>query len=697
MAVLEKIRVRMGVFISVVIGLALLSFLVDPSTLQSAIDSFSSKYDVGEMNGKSITYQAFQQKVDHYTSIQQILTGSSSLDEQATEMVQQRVWQDYMDEIVLFPAFAKAGVKLGSEELFDLTQGQEISPVLLQERIFLDENDNFSRERLVQFIQNMHSDPSGAAETYWNYLEDNMTQNQLYTKYLSMLSKSVVPTAVEIRRDIEENNITSMARFIMQPMGFALDTAIRVSNQEIKAYYDKNKFLYEQQASRDIEYVQFTVVPSLNDINRTEADAEKYLQEFAESTNLRVFLSRNSDRPFDPRYFKAGELSSFSPVLDSFAFKATLKDVLPLTHEGDVFFSARVTSTKMMPDSVFVEHILLAPDFGKLADSLVTVLNKGDKMEVLAAQHSILPANAGQKAGELGWMTSEMFAGTLDTCLLAPLNKAFSYTSEYGLHVFKVTQRTKLHKKVQLAIYEKIAIPGKETFQNYYNQASELAAKSDGKRALFTQTANEKNIPILPAYGIVPGARTVANINNARELSRWIFEAKKEAVSPVITIDNKYVVVAAIVGVHEKGYATFEDKKEEISVELRRQKQLDKMAETLKGQMQGVSDIDVLAEILGTSVSKQEGIAFGSFGMQQLDPAFIGAVVGSQQEGKLYGPVKGSIGVFAFTLEGRETGAFYTEDDAKQRQIQFSAQQGQMAIYALSRAAKVEDNRSKFY
>jgi len=696
MAVLEKIRVRMGVFISVVIGVALLSFLVDPSTLQSAIDSFSSKYDVGEMNGKSIGYQAFQQKVDRYTSIQQIITGSSSLDEQASDMVQQRAWQDYMDELVLFPAFKKAGVNLGEEELFDLTQGQEISPVLQQEAVFMDENNQFSRSRLVQFIQNMHSDPNGAAAIYWNYLESGMKQEQLYTKYLSLLSKSVVSTAVEIRRDMEENNVTSTARFIMQPMGFALDTAIRVSGQEIKAYYDKNKHLYEQQASRDIEYVQFTVVPSLLDINRIEAETEKYFREFAESDNLKVFLSRNSDRPFDSRYFKAGELSSISPVLDSFAFKAKMSDVLPITREGDAFFSARITSTRMMPDSAFVEHILLATG-SKVADSLVTVLNKGGNMEVLATAHSVLPANDGQKAGELGWMTSEMFGGVLDTCLLAPLNKAFSYTSAYGTHVFRITKRTQLYKKVQLALYEKTAVPGKETFQSFYNEASALAAKSDGKRALFTQAANEKNVPIMPAYGIVPGARTVANINNARELSRWIFEAKKDAVSPVITIDNKYVVVATVVGIHDKGFASVEEKKDEISVELRRQKQMEKMAETLKGQMQGISSIDALGETLGLSVSKQEGIAFGSYGMQQLDPSFIGAVVGAQEQGKLYGPIKGTIGIFAFTLDGRETGAFYTEEDAKQRHIQFSAQQGQMAIYALSRAAKVEDNRVNFY
>ncbi len=46
MAVLEKIRVKMGVFIHD-IAVALLSFIIDPGTLQSAVSMFSSKYDVG--------------------------------------------------------------------------------------------------------------------------------------------------------------------------------------------------------------------------------------------------------------------------------------------------------------------------------------------------------------------------------------------------------------------------------------------------------------------------------------------------------------------------------------------------------------------------------------------------------------------------------------------------------------------------
>ena len=48
MAVLEKIRVKFGILITVLVALALLSFIIDPQTLQSAFQMMSSDNKVGE-------------------------------------------------------------------------------------------------------------------------------------------------------------------------------------------------------------------------------------------------------------------------------------------------------------------------------------------------------------------------------------------------------------------------------------------------------------------------------------------------------------------------------------------------------------------------------------------------------------------------------------------------------------------------
>ena len=137
MAVLEKIRVKMGWLITILIAVALLSFVIDPSTLSSAMSMFSSKYDVGEIAGEGISYQEYQQKVDHFTQIYQITSGSTSSNEQTQELINNTVWQNEVTERVIMPAIAEAGITLGSEELYDLTQGNNISPVLLQDGAFV--------------------------------------------------------------------------------------------------------------------------------------------------------------------------------------------------------------------------------------------------------------------------------------------------------------------------------------------------------------------------------------------------------------------------------------------------------------------------------------------------------------------------------------------------------------------------------
>ena len=82
MAFLEKIRVKLGWFITAIIAIALLSFIIDPNTLASVFNSMSSKYDVGEINGKSISYTDFQNDVDRFSTISEMVNGSVKNDEQ---------------------------------------------------------------------------------------------------------------------------------------------------------------------------------------------------------------------------------------------------------------------------------------------------------------------------------------------------------------------------------------------------------------------------------------------------------------------------------------------------------------------------------------------------------------------------------------------------------------------------------------
>ena len=198
MAVLEKMRVKMGVFISVVIAIALLAFIVDPETLQNAISMFSSKYDVGEVNGKGISSQLFQKRIDYFQKIYQMTTGQTGSDEKTTEMINNSAWQNEMAQLVIIPNCEKAGLAVGDKELIDMSEGTDISPVIAREANFLGSDGMFDKNKLLQFIQQIPQDNSGNLKMYWDYLQENMTQDRMFNKYITLLQKSTIVNKAQI-------------------------------------------------------------------------------------------------------------------------------------------------------------------------------------------------------------------------------------------------------------------------------------------------------------------------------------------------------------------------------------------------------------------------------------------------------------------------------------------------------------------
>ena len=81
---------------------------------------------------------------------------------------------------------------------------------------------------------------------------------------------------------------------------------------------------------------------------------------------------------------------------------------------------------------------------------------------------------------------------------------------------------------------------------------------------------------------------------------------------------------------------------------------------------------------------------------QGLDPKFIGAA-SVAEEGKICGPVAGNIGVYVYKVTGRDTGAFFTEDDAKTRNAQMAQYASQMVVPTMADDAEVKDNRARFF
>ena len=660
MAVLETIRVKLGVFITVLIAVALLSFIIDPSTLQSVSSSMSSKYDVGEIDGKAISYTDFQADIDKFTAINEIMTGSSVQNEEQQISIRNAAWQSLIDKYLFIKNAKAAGLNVGDEEMVDIISGVIDSPVFTQNPTFCDENGVFSPAILNDFVSYISTDETGRLQLYWDYLVESALTQQFYDKYNSLFTLSNISNPLMVTNEIAANNNTFDVEFVMVPFGYTMDTTVVVTDAEIKKYYDNHKKFFAQQASRDIEYVVFEVQPSANDVAAANEALVKVYDEFAETENMKSFLLANSDRQFDSHWYRAGELNTVSTAVNDYAFGKN-SGVSEVISNGETFYAVRVMEEAMVPDSVYVKYV---PTASENVDSL---LNTVEPM----------------------WLTQ--IPGYEDVMTV----KKNGRINISGL-TFQVVDRTAPVAKKRVAILEKTAVPSKETVNHYYSQANTLATKAAGKYDKFQAACAEEGVYAHPVNRMLESASTLGSIDHTKEVTRWAFEAKVGQVSNIITVDNNYFIVAALKGIHKEGYAEVAEVAEQIRSVLYMEKAGANMAAEVSEKMAGKGSMEAIAEALNTTVSTKEGVAFSSLTSQGLDPKFIGAA-SVAEDGKICGPVVGSVGVYVYKVTGRDTGAFYTEDDAKAYDTQKALYTTQMLVSTMMEDAAVKDNRARFF
>ena len=694
MAVLQKLR-GWGIVLSLLVALPLLLFIIDPSQIMQTVQSVSSRNNVGKIGNKPVSYMDFQQDVDRFQNIAEIMTGNSASGEEAQKQARDAAWQDNIDRYLFVPAAEAAGIQVGKEEMLELTAGESVSPIMANNPYFVDETGAFSADRLRDFIDAVNSgnaDPRFSA--YWEYLQNAIKTGQFYTKYNALFTASNYENPLMLEKAIEGNNNTADVEFVMVPLGYAVDSTVVVSDKEIRDYYNAHKDLFKQQASRDIEYAVFEVVPSEQDIAAEGENFTKLYDEFAAAENVRAFLQRNSDRQWSDTYYKTGELNSVNRDIEAFV-SANNAGTSPIIQSGETFYAARIVETAQVPDSVYVRHIMLrGADAQHLADSLLGVVNKGNFSTLAALYSDDKGSNDGGELGNIGWLTQNYMIPGFESAITAKVGVPYQIKTQYGTHIVEVTKTTKPILKKKVAIFEKEALASKETFNTYYNKANRLATLSAGKIENYHAAIDSVGAYSHPQT-IFEATDTYGAIDHAKEVTRWAFDNKPGKVSNIITVDNNYFFVVAVKDAHQEGIAELKEVSEGIRNNLYSEKYAAKRAADIAGEIAGMTDLQAIAEKYGTTVSTQDNVAFAAMS-RSLDPKFVGAIAAAP-EGELCGPVAGTIGVYVFKVTGRETGSYYTEDDAKQYRAQMTNYTTQMLIPVMMQDADVEDHRARFF
>ena len=698
MAILQTLRTKFGLAVSIIVALGLLSFIVDPGQIQSAVQSMSSKYDVGEINGKSVSYTDFQEDIEHYTKLNEIMTGSSVSSEEEQNEVRNAAWQALLDKYLFVKKAKAAGITVGEEEMIDLTTGANPSPLIAQNGAFVDADGNYSPDALVEFVKSVGSDASGSLKLYWNYLQNTIFTQQYYQKYGALFTNSAYQNPLMLRKAIEENNNTTDVDFVMVPYPFTNDSTIVVSDSEIKNFYNTHKDFFKQTASRDIEYVVYEVVPSEEDIAEVNSAMSDLHEEFATTDNMKNFLLKNSDRALSSYWYKAGELSTINSEINDFVFSGE-GETSPIYSSGRTFYSARIMDSAMIPDSAYVKHILLVDaNAAALADSLVQVASQKDaNFSNLAAQYSADQSSAADgELGSIGWMTQNYMIPGFESVIEAETGKPFVLKTTYGTHVVLVSKKSAPVAKKQVAIFEKTAVPSNDTYNGIYAKANKFASIANGSYENYRAAVDSMGVYSHPMSRVSEATSAYGAIDNAKEVTRWIFDNKKGKVSDIITVNQNYFFITTVVGIHEEGYATVGEVASNIRQQLYMDKLGEKTAAEISEKIKGLNDIQAVADALGSTVSSQSGVTFAALGASQLDPKFIGAL-SVAPENVISGPVAGSIGVYVYQVKGRDTGSFYTEDDAQRYESQKNQYNTQMILPVMMNDADVKDNRARFF
>ncbi|HRU62855.1 MAG TPA: SurA N-terminal domain-containing protein, partial [Paludibacteraceae bacterium] len=215
MATLGKIRSK-GILLVVVVGLALLAFIIG-DFLNSSTSYFNkSREKVAQIAGENINIRQFSEAIEQMTQVYKIETGQTELNEDIISQIRASVWESLVNEIILNKEAKKLGLTVSPEELSDQLIGYNIHPLILQRRVFADENGQFSRSLLIQFLNSFDATPTSnemkqqidMAKNYWLFWEKNVKNSILQEKYNKLITSAVTANGVDAKMNYEARKFT---------------------------------------------------------------------------------------------------------------------------------------------------------------------------------------------------------------------------------------------------------------------------------------------------------------------------------------------------------------------------------------------------------------------------------------------------------------------------------------------------------
>lgn len=694
MAALQRIR-NHSVLLLVIVGLAMVAFIVGDLINSSSSIVQSHKDRVVTVNGEKITYEAYEaaraRKQDFFKAMQ-----GQELDNQAQQQINQQVYQEYITKQILTEACDKLGLAVNASEINDLVQGQNLSPVLTQ---YFGQQAPMVAATFVNLIANDGFEQAAQqtpffTEANWNEIENEVYLQRLVEKYTSLVAAAVTPNKLEAKDNFNGDNTECSFAYVKQYASAVADSLVTYSKDDVKNYYESTKRNYKLNADRvNINYINVALRPSAQDFAEAEADIKAIRDEFATTSDIEEMVNGNSAVPYVDAWMP---LTAFEGETKEFVENNAVGAVLePHRAEGDYFMMARIIDKTVGSDSIEMAVVFVAAE---QADSVAGVLGAASDATVALASYS-------NQQKFIGWMQDPQLMQSFGLELRDKIRSAaVGQTINHKLNeqmnaICKVTKKTAPVALAKVAIYVSEVYPSNRTRGEEYGKLNRFLATYKSVKQM-QDSARAEGFMMIPTT-IYSTAYNIGNVQDARKSVQFAFQNKKGDVSEIIESGDNLLVVA-VTGDVEKDYISLKDTnfvKQLAQFNVLPLKKIEKLAE----KMNAVTDKTLAgyaAAFDGASIDTAKFVNFN-----------LNSVMGLGSEPKVFeAALKANVGdvvtvagknavVALQVLSKNDKGLNYDEKArietvARGREY---AQVGNNAMTVLQNTADIKDNRINFY
>ena len=703
MGALGKIRNRSGLLLAV-IGFAMLAFILG-DFMQSKRSGSSGTFYVGEVLGENIHIQNFEKTVDIGIENWKTQNPGSVVTQGVIANVRTQAWNQLTRELIMEEEYSKLGLGISDDEWMERISGINVHPEVSKIQAFQDPNTGqFDRTKVLAYLQQVEQDQTGESIRNWLNFQDYLINVIRNSKYDKLIEKGTFINSEEAMISFNEGTQVSNYDYISVPFSSIDDSLVNISSKEVKKYYNENKDDYKQDLSRDIDYVVFSVVPTLDDDNATKESINNLVNDFGNYDDYLTMVRRNSDNTRVLFSFQSAEKLNSDSAFSALISEEKNTVIGPYKINPSTYRISKLVDVQRRPDSVQARHILISPTATKSLDSVKVVINNLKKRIESGQDFGFIAQNFSDdqtsaiKGGELGWFAEgQMVEIFNEVCFTSEIDDLNIIETQFGVHLVQVMNKSKATKKYKVAYIDRNVSASTETYNNYYTQAAQFVSQVVTDKNPFDSIVLKENLVKRSDVNVIPIKENITGLANSRSIVKWMNKANVGEVSDVFEFDNSYVV-AKLVNENKEGFTPIEELENSIREKIKSEKKYEKLVDRFEGQE--FSNLEEIGEFYNTSVVKGLKAQLSSLSVDNLGyvPEVIGAVYGTEVA-EISDPIKSQNSLIFVRVTSRDQ--YRGEGDFSQEQ---KAMMDKIKNYAITSAfrtlqddANLIDNRSEIY